>query len=270
MCSLLFIFSACTPYIVLDGKKKAVTLTDHTLKENTRLSGHIKISGTLTVPSGVVLQIDPGTQIEFIFSDTDHDGIGDGGIVVAGTIMAEGTRHKPILFSGIRTGPKSWSEIRLEYNRQSSFTFSEFRNAHWGLHIHFSHATITSCRFIDNYGGIRFRSGPITIQKSLFDGNNVGIRYIAANPVIRDNVFENNLSAIFIREGSTNPVITGNNFNDGFAVKLGESQQNDIPAPDNYWGSTTETEKVIYDKLDSDYLGRVLYDPIATKPYPPK
>jgi hypothetical protein len=271
MWSLFFILSSCNPYLVIDGKAKTVTLFNPTIKQNTRLSGHIQVSGTLTVPKGVVLKIDPGTHIEFAFSDNDGDGIGDGGIIVKGTILAEGQKEEPILFSGARTAPKSWSEILIEYSPASRLTYCEFRDAHWGLHVHYSAVTISYCRFIGNYGGMRFRSGPVTIKKSLFRVNTLGIRYIAANPVIKNNIFQNNTSNIFIREGSTHPVITGNNFldNKSFAIKLGESQLNHIPAPDNYWGSmkVSEIERVIYDKLDSDYLGRVLYDPIAIEPY---
>ncbi len=270
MWSLFFILSSCAPnlpgltrYHVLDGEVNTVNLSDLTIKQNSRLSGHIQISGTLVVPKGVVLIIDPGTHIEFSFSDNDGDGIGDGGIKVKGTILAEGTHGEPILFYGGRSGPKSWSEILIEYSQASRFTYCELKDAHWALHVHFSPFTVTNGRFIDNYGGIRFRSGPVTIEKSLFRDNTLGIRYIAADPVIKNNIFQKNTTGIFIREGSTHPVIKGNNFSGGYAVKLGESQARDIPAPDNFWGSAniTDIESVIYDKLDSDYLGRVLYDP---------
>lgn len=267
--SALLFFSSCIHYKVIDGNKKAATLTDHILKENTRFSGHILISGILVVPRGIVLKIDPGTKVEFIFSDNDQDGIGDGKIMVEGSIVAEGSADKPILFFGSRTGPKSWSEISLEYSPATSFSNCEFRNAYWGLHMHYSPVLIKSCRFIENYGGMRFRSGPITVENSLFQANTIGIRYLFANPVIRDNTFRKNGTAIFIRLGTTGSVISQNNFIDGFAIKLGESQQTDIPAANNFWGSTTtsEIEKIIYDQLDSDYLGRVLYTPIATKPF---
>jgi hypothetical protein len=189
--------------------------------------------------------------------------------MVEGTMLAEGLTEKPILFFGSRTGPKSWSEILLEYSPASSLSNCEFRDAHWGLHIHYSPVVIKDCRFIKNYGGLRFRSGPITVESSLFHANTFGIRYIAADPVIRDNTFRKNSTAIFIRQGTTNPVITANNFYDTFAIKLGESQKKDIPAANNFWGSTiiSEVEKVIYDQLDSAYLGRVLYTPIAQEPY---
>lgn len=267
----LFLFSGCVSYRILDGKIETINLSNVTLKNNTLLSGHIRISGTLTIPRGIILRIEPGTHVEFVFSDTNRDGIGDAGIMIRGTVIAEGTKKNAIIFSGDRSTPRSWSEILMEHSPKSRFSYSEFRNAHWGLHIHFSPVSITNCRFIDNYGALRFRSGPITIQESLFRGNDIGIRYIAANPVIRDNTFKKNISAVFIREGSTDPVITANNFvnNKGFAIKLGESQQSNIPAPNNFWGGTSieKIEKIIYDKSDSDYLGRVLYHPFATKPF---
>lgn len=266
--SLLF-FSSCIHYKIIDGNKEIVTLSDLTLKENTRLSGHIRISGILIVPRGISLKIDPGTEVEFIFSDTDKDGIGDGKITVEGSILAEGSADKPILFFGSQASPKSWSEILVEYSPASSLSYCEFRDAHWGLHIHYSPVVIKSCRFIENYGGLRFRSGPITVEGSFFHANTFGIRYIAADPVIRGNIFRKNGTAVFIRQGSTNPVITANNFSDTFAIKLGELQQKDIPAANNFWGSTTisEVEMVIYDQSDSGYLGRVLYTPIATEPF---
>lgn len=267
--SSLLLFSSCISYKLLDGKREVVTLSGQTLKENTRLSGHIRITGVLRVPRGVILKIDPGTEVEFIFSDSDQDGIGDGEIMVEGSIQAEGSTEKPIMFFGSRAGLKSWSEILLEYSPATSFSNCEFRDAHWGLHMHFSPVVIKNCRFIENYGGMRFRSGPITVEGSFFQANTIGIRYIGADPVIRGNTFRKNGTAIFIRQGSTNPVITANNFFDTFAIKLGESQQKDIPAANNFWGSTTisEIEKVIYDKSDSGYLGRVLYTPIATEPF---
>jgi hypothetical protein len=65
-------------------------------------------------------------------------------------------------------------------------------------------------------------------------------------------------------------VVTGNNFfsSSDYHVKLGESQAADVDARDNWWGTDRreEIERLIFDREDAGYLGRVRYDPPASGP----
>jgi len=67
-------------------------------------------------------------------------------------------------------------------------------------------------------------------------------------------------------------VLRRNNFRSSadYHVKLGECQPADVEAPGNWWGTgqVAEIERLIYDRLDADYLGRVRYDPPAAGPLP--
>ena len=60
-----------------------------TLTENTVWSGMLKIMGTVTVPAGVTLTIEPGSILKFV----------TGGLTVQGTLNALGTIERPIIFT---------------------------------------------------------------------------------------------------------------------------------------------------------------------------
>lgn len=238
-------------------------------------AGTVVVEGVEEVGPGETLLIRPGTRVLFTFQDSDGNGWGDSGILVkGGRILALGTKAAPIIFEpGDRDRrPGRWGEIRIESGGPSRFAHCRFRGGSWALHTHFTPLRVESSRFYENIGGVKFRGDGIELYGNNFSGNGTAIRYWESSPEIISNTIEENGTGIFSREGSSGTLVRGNNFlgNVDYHVKLGELQGQDIDARFNYWGSTTEREieKMLFDKKDAAYLGRVRYTPFEPEPFP--
>ena len=230
----------------------------------------VTIQGSVVVNPGERLVIRPGTRVRFVFSDENGDGAGDSRIVVKGSIQARGTADAPIEFVPEKAGPSGvagWTEVLVEDAESAEFVHCRFVGAQQAVHAHRTPLTIEDCRFESNGIGLRFTGGPVVIRRSRFVANGTAIRYWESSPTVTANEFEGNGTAVFVREGSARSVITGNNFLSSvdYHVKLGESQAADVDAHDNWWGTDRreEIERLIFDREDAAYLGRVRYDPPA-------
>ncbi len=265
--------SACAPKVKLvDGTKTPVLLNPRIIQQDTLWRGVIKVQGVIEVAKEATLTIAPGTRVHFNWLDTDNDKIGESGLRVRGRLLAEGTIRKPIVFTSLNKEERSaWGEVRLEEAGPSRLRYCYFSFADWGLHMHFSPVIIEHCRFENSEGGLRFRSGPIDIHNCLIQKNEIGIRYLLSNPKIQHNTIRKNTHGIFIREGSKKPIISHNNIynNKRYNLKLGEAQTTDISCPENFWGTTDQAviDKKIFDHQESNYLGKVNYQPIAEMPW---
>jgi hypothetical protein len=236
-------------------------------------SGEVRVGGVFEVPAGRTLVIRPGTRVLFDFSDADGDGRGDAGVLVRGRIVAEGREDAPILFAPVAPGARiGWGEVRIEKGAEARFVSCRFTGAQWALHAHLTPLRVEGCVFEGNDGALRFRGGPVLVADSRFSGNGTAIRYWESGPLVRGCLFENNGTAVFCREGSKGSVLAGNDFlaSTDYHVKLGEGQADDVDARGNWWGTARvdAIERLIYDREDADYLGRVVYRPFAEQPLP--
>jgi hypothetical protein len=238
-------------------------------------AGTVVVEGVEEVGPGETLFIRPGTRVLFTFQDSDANGWGDSGILVkGGRILALGTKAAPISFEPEDRDrrPGRWGEIRIESGGPSRFVYCRFRGGGWALHSHLTPLRVESSRFRENIGGVKFRGDGVELYGNSFSGNGTAIRYWESSPEIISNTIEENGTGIFSREGSSGTLVRGNNFlgNADYHVKLGELQGQDVDARFNYWGSTVEREieKMLFDKKDADYLGRVRYTPIEPEPFP--
>ena len=229
--------------------------------------GAVTVREDVLIAPGETLVIRPGTRVTFAFRDDDGDGAGDARILVRGGIDACGSAAAPIVFAAERPGAvgvPGWGEILIEDAEGARFAECRFSGARQAVHAHRTPLIVERCRFEGNAVGLRFTGGPVSVHRSAFAGNGTAVRYWASSPEITANDFAGNATAVFVREGSARSVVRGNNFRDSadYHVKLGESQQADVDARGNWWGSTDpgEIERLIYDRLDADYLGRVRYD----------
>lgn len=223
----------------------------------------IDIPFDITVPMTVTLSIAHGARIAFAEN---------AGLVVQGKLLASGDSGKRILFTSLNRKQKnSWDEIRLEHAEGSIFTNCDFEFATWALHCHFTYLPVTGCRFKDNYGGIRFRSGPLMIHDSLFTGNTIGIRSFIGKAVIENNVITKNEKGIFVREMGSGLFITKNNIyaNEDYNIRLGEFNNEDVNAPENWWGTVTPLD-TFFDAHIEPGIGFVRYEPVLQKPLPVK
>ncbi len=95
------------------------------ISESTTWYGTIVITGDVIVPNGVTLTVSEGTQVLFVFQDTQpEDGVGDYGITVesGGKLLVEGTGTSPVLFSSYGTDHRTsgaWEEIAISGSESS-------------------------------------------------------------------------------------------------------------------------------------------------------
>jgi parallel beta-helix repeat protein len=238
-------------------------------------AGTVIVEGVEEVGPGETLTIRPGTRVLFTFLDSDANGWGDAGILVkGGRVLALGTDAAPITFEpeGRDRRPGRWGEIRIESGGPSRFAHCRFRGGSWALHTHLTPLRVENSRFHGNVGGVKFRGDGIELYGNGFYGNGTAIRYWESSPEIISNTIEENGTGIFSRDGSSGTLVRGNNFlrNVDYHIKLGELQEQDVDARFNYWGGTSEKEieKMLFDKKDASYLGRVRYTPFEPKPFP--
>ncbi|MCD4722050.1 MAG: hypothetical protein K8S13_19635, partial [Desulfobacula sp.] len=113
MISLLFFFNITT---ILYAETTSGILT-----EDETWSGTINVTGDITVPNGITLTIEPGTQIIFPAGSDDTAGGQNSNLselLINGSLIAAGTDVNPIIFSSdAATKSKSdWGGIQTTWN----------------------------------------------------------------------------------------------------------------------------------------------------------
>ncbi len=220
--------------------------------------GLIRLTKDVTVPRGAALSIVPGTTVQLA------KGVG---MEVYGQIKGQGRPDGRIRFTSVgRKAPNSWGEIMLDRAMGSFFNFCDFEYAAWDIHCHFTNLIMNHCRFLNSYGGFRFRSGPVEIENSLFEGNHIGLRALIMMADIHNNTFKNNEMAIFIRRKGSGIKIHHNNFIDNrrYDIRVGDFDAEDVDARYNWWQGKTRPDKIFDGRRDPE-LGRVIYEPVELK-----
>ncbi|MFH1810296.1 MAG: right-handed parallel beta-helix repeat-containing protein [Pseudomonadota bacterium] len=98
--------------------------------------GTVVITGDVTVGATATLTIAEGTQILFVRTDQDNNGIGDYTFDVAGTLIVEGTANNPVVFTGQDSGakvPGAWDRIILRGSAPSTLTHTVVEYADVGI-----------------------------------------------------------------------------------------------------------------------------------------
>ena len=207
---------------------------DEALLGETIWQGRIEVNGLVRVPENSRLIILPGTVVEFRMKDTNHDSIGESGIMIQGLIIAKGSAEHPIIFRSAeklrRMG--DWDSINIMSSDgvQNLIEYCQIEDAYRGLHFHFSNVTVNNSIIRNNYRGIQFQESNVVISETyiyanksglqardsqisfvdntIFD-NYAGVNFFRAEVNARGNRLENNLrEGLRIREGI--PVVNGN------------------------------------------------------------
>jgi hypothetical protein len=237
--------------------------------------GEVRIRGSVVVPRGVTLTIEPGTVVRFERIDVDGDGIGDSELYVEGNLVAEGAPGRPIVFTSAGKTPsaRDWKYLFVNLSRKTVLTWCVSEYAFSGVQIHFSRATVTHCLFRRNVDGFRFSTAEGTFSRNRMTENVYGVRYEERNStaVLSGNDITGNKVGIFCVMESTGKVtIRGNRIhgNADYDFKLGNRQKADIPVPGNWWG-TADPEAIrkrIFDRGTEAELGGVLFEPHLQAP----
>ncbi|MDE5838410.1 MAG: hypothetical protein K2H39_05095, partial [Paramuribaculum sp.] len=125
-----------------------VILKNHTVAAQESLAGKVRVFGTLTVPQGAELSIEPGTTL-FMHDKAE--------IVVDGTLIAQGTPQLPITICGDRFGfmaadipysilPGQWRGITLNSAQGCEMTCVSLLNSEAALTLSpDAQLTMTNC-----------------------------------------------------------------------------------------------------------------------------
>lgn len=230
------------------------------ISSDTIWRGNVIISRNTSVMANATLNIAPATTVQFA-KET--------GLLIKGRMIAEGKPAGKIVFTSIdKKAASDWDEIQLEYATGSVISNCVFEYATWGLHSHFTNLSISDSLFTRNFGGMRFRSGPVEIKRSVFEQNSIGIRSYIGNAVIKENIITRNETGIFVREKGGGLSITRNNIfdNSSYNVRVGDFNNEDVPAKDNWWGSA-EPLATFFDGRSEPGIGNVLYEPFRREPF---
>ena len=208
---LLLILCALLTALFLAPTAASATALPGKITENTTLTaaGSPYTGSSVTIESGVTVNAEPGTELKV------------GELVVKGTLKAEGTAEKPILFTSVSdSAPGQWGGIKLESGSGGSvIDHAEVRYAGSGSNnptIKISGGvspTITNSTIRKgSYIGIMVEGGgsPVIAYNSVLNNGNNGIYYSAGSGTgtlnIHDNLIEGNTShGIFV--GTTSSIV---------------------------------------------------------------
>lgn len=174
-------------------------ISNGTVWSNTEVQ---RIVGTVRVPAGVTLTIQPGTVIKF----NDFAGFS---LIVDGTMSAQGTLAQPIYFTSLRddgVGGDTLGDGQLPvYAGQ------------WD-HIQFNSGSAASVldQVDVRYGGassmgqVVVNGGTLTLRNSVVrESASDGVRVVNSSPILTNNVYSNNASAAISMDVAANPAISG-------------------------------------------------------------
>lgn len=177
---------------------------DEALLGDTVWQGRVRVDGNLRVPEGSRLLIAPGAIIEFSRKDTNGDGIGENGILIQGTLIAKGTKEKPIIFRSaeINRGIGDWDSVNLMNSDKAENLVENcrFEDAYRGLHFHYSTVKVSGSTFSNSYRGIQFQESSVEILDSDFIANKSAVQGRDSTVQFSGNrLFDNHQGVNFFR-----------------------------------------------------------------------
>lgn len=280
---------AANPEVIIGTRDgSAVVLKDTVITRDTVWQGEIEIQGVISVKRGSTLIIRPGTVIRFKKIDRDHNGVGDGEILVEGRLIAKGTPDKKIVFTSAEAKPAAndWSYLQfLASNKGNQIEHCLFEYAFAGVMVHYADVKISDTLFRRNNRGLHYNTADLIVEHNNFVDNRIGIRFMRmeGNVQISNNhISRNDVGVLFVRQhvnavnfeqlnrGQEIPRYKGNNIygNRNYNFSLGEEQERDIKVPGNWWGSASRSEiaESLYDRNKNASVSEIFFEPFLDKP----
>ncbi len=227
--------------------------------------GRVFIDGTVRIVEGANLTILPGTEINFLPQDRDGNGLGDGALVVDGTLRAEGTQAQPIRFrSGAGSAkPGDWLEIRVEGRGEIHLRWCEVSDAVTGLHLVAARGTLEDCILRGNIDGSRLEHGSFSIRNCLIEkSTGQGLALRNSRGEVARNIIRDNGTGVFLRESDRGLSLRENNlYGNGDNLRLGDAGM--VALAGNWWGSADarEAAATVHDRRRNPDLGVVTLAP---------
>ncbi|PLX78842.1 MAG: hypothetical protein C0614_08270 [Desulfuromonas sp.] len=239
-------------------------------------SGEVRLAGDVVVSEDAFLTIAPGTIVRFVADSSDllqdHPNFPGSELIVRGRISAVGSPAAPIIFRADDelALPGAWGAVNIEGSSAALFRYCVFRQADSAIHSRDARLSVEQSLFENNRVGIRFNNSRIHIVNNLLRNNQSAIRFHLGAPVIHNNRFAGNRINLFVTSHPQDYRIEANHFGPAreYQVVLGEEVPEDIHLAKNYWEDVEsgQFDSLFYDGQRSDYLGRVLVDPVMVDP----
>jgi hypothetical protein len=238
---------------------------DLVINDRQEWSGDVQITGVVHVTYEGQLILLPGTRLFFARIDRDHDGIGDGELLVEGEFQALGTRDKPILLTSAELSPQpaDWKFLYFDYARKVDIAYLVSEYAYSGVQIHFCRAQIRNSEFRYNIDGVRFSTANIELAESYIHHNRHGIRFEergGKGHVYHNLIRQNEIGIFAVVRCADKTLFEYNDFeqNAPYQVKMGLKQHQSLNFPRNWWGSATGlARETVFDQYNDPTLGQV-------------
>lgn len=268
--------------LVLMGCGDSTSITNGTEKENEIILRDYQLSGdetwdsektyivygTLEIPTEIMLEIPPGTEVKF----ANNAQVRVRGKLKIGTSLFQTTLEELVLLTSINESPEpgDWNGILFDFTHgaDSYLRGVVIEYAKIGLDIKTTSPSIVDCTLRYNETAIALDGSDSIIQYNAIIENNIGIRTIERQnrPQIERNNIRNNDTGIFCENVQT--IIQENNLeNNNTSVWL--NVKFNFGIPNNWWGAVLneEIDEAIIDSNDTDIItktiGTVIYEPIS-------
>ncbi len=220
-----------------------------------------EIIGSVGVASGKILTVLPGTTVKFGNASE---------LVIAGTLISNGTATNPILFTG--TPGQNWNAVRFVNSISSSLTYSVIENATFAVFLdQNSTPVIKNCIFRNNRYVVSDEGGyqPMTVDDCSFINNEevfFGIR-TEGQSFFRRNLFQGNSKVFSLGYYFGTVQISENSFlGNGFVLRAPEVGfgYGTVSMQNNFWGTTdlASIGAFITDQKDNVLLQSINVSPV--------
>ena len=204
--------------------------SDITVNTNWTLAqSPVSVTGQVRITSGATLTIDPGVVVQFSLGASS-------GLIVNGTLVAQGTTDSPIWFTSAQdtetvwhgspilppstTGTArvaDWNAIQFNTPAAGSVMINTIvRYSSSGIVVSgpsgYASPSLTSNILADNATGIQFSlpGGAVTLAGHTFVRNGIGLQVTAGTVTANSSTFDSNTTGVMLSGGTGN--ISGNTF----------------------------------------------------------
>lgn len=156
---------------------------------NTVWEGQHVVSGTVSVPKGVRLEIRAGSNIVFVDEES--------GLLIEGSLEATGSAGLPITFGPLGEGGYSWDGVRVTDGAKAHFIHTIITGAAVGIAVSGSEADVQDCILAANGIGVDASlESRFTGRRARFTDNGTGLRaQLKSRVEVENSRFLNNSAA---------------------------------------------------------------------------